>query len=117
MPWELLSVARRAGREPAPLWRLSTAPFGHGSVQLLRFHGWEEFREQRRRKFLVVVSAICCSETPRRAASLRTVSIMNAGSLRLPRLGTGARYGASVSISRRSVGVMMADCWISNAFG
>src|SRR5215469_18331064 len=42
--------------------------------------------------------------TPRARASANTVSRTNAGSLRLPRCGTGARYGASVSTSRRSAG-------------
>ena len=42
--------------------------------------------------------------TPRAAARRATVSATHAGSLRLPRCGTGARYGASDSTSRRSSG-------------
>jgi len=40
-----------------------------------------------------------------------------AGSLRLPRNGTGARYGASVSINRRSSGIVRAASRRSTDFG
>src|SRR6185312_8576885 len=51
----------------------------------------------RRKKFSVVCRAISSSETPRVSASTLAVSTTKDGSLRLPRCGPGARYGASVS--------------------
>ena len=50
---------------------------------------------------------------PARAPSPRT----KAGSLRLPRCGTGARYGASVSTSSRSSGVMRAASRTASRLG
>ena len=44
------------------------------------------------------------NETPRVSASTFAVSTTKAGSLRLPRNGKGARYGASVSTRMRSAG-------------
>ena len=57
-----------------------------------------------RRKFSLAAAAMDSSVSPRSSASLRAVSTTNAGSFRLPRLGTGARYGASVSTRMRSAG-------------
>jgi len=48
----------------------------------------------------VVAATTSASEIASRSASLATVAVMNAGSLRFPRCGTGARYGESVSSTR-----------------
>ena len=47
---------------------------------------------------------------PRTAAIRSATCRTNAGSFRLPRCGTGARYGASVSTSSRSSGVSRMAC-------
>src|SRR3989449_3049033 len=44
------------------------------------------------------------SDSPRARASASATARTKAGSLRFPRWGTGARYGPSVSTSRRSGG-------------
>ena len=46
-------------------------------------------------KLAVVMAAMCSGVVWRTSASLRAVSIIMAGSLRFPRCGMGARYGAS----------------------
>ena len=51
------------------------------------------------------------------SARRRTVSTRNAGSLRRPRCGTGARYGQSVSTRRRSCGVIRAASRTASALG
>src|SRR6266851_3032403 len=57
------------------------------------------------RRALVVVPAETVSrDSPRARASAAATADTYAGSLRLPRWGTGARYGASVSTSSRSRG-------------
>src|ERR1035441_8045146 len=48
-----------------------------------------------RKKFFVVAAAISCSSTASKLARVRAVRLTQAGSLRLPRLGTGASQGAS----------------------
>ena len=48
------------------------------------------------------------------AATFRATSTTNAGSLRLPRWGGGARNGASVSTSRRSAGTVRATSWMTS---
>jgi len=55
-----------------------------------------------------VCSPISSMDSPRNSPSFRAVSFTKAGSLRLPRCGTGARYGASVSINMRSSGTSSA---------
>jgi hypothetical protein len=45
------------------------------------------------------------------------VSATNAGSLRTPRCGSGARKGASVSTSVRSIGTAFADSRTFSPFG
>src|SRR5207247_3864011 len=57
-----------------------------------------------RRELAVVSSAPSKNSAPRARASARATSRTNAGSLRRPRCGAGARYGASVSTKRRSAG-------------
>src|SRR6185437_3234217 len=58
----------------------------------------------RRKKFSVVCCAISSADTPRASARTLAVSTTYAGSLRFPRNGSGARYGASVSTRTRSGG-------------
>jgi len=50
----------------------------------------------------VVAATTSSGEVANSSASLATVAVMNAGSLRFPRCGTGARYGQSVSSTRWS---------------
>ena len=59
-------------------------------------------------KFAVDCPAISSTVAPRTAARLSTTFATNAGSLRLPRNGTGARYGESVSTRNRSGGTIRA---------
>ncbi len=63
------------------------------------------------------IAASCSRETPLMAANTRAVCATFAGSLRLPRTGTGARYGASVSTSSRSSGRSRAMARNSSDFG
>src|SRR5512132_4642591 len=58
----------------------------------------------RRKKLAEVVAASVASSSPRAAANAASVCATKLGSLRRPRIGTGARYGASVSINRLSAG-------------
>src|SRR5262249_36446605 len=58
----------------------------------------------RRKKLSVVCCAMSSTLSPRVCASTRAVSVTYDGSLRLPRHGPGARYGASVSTKMRSGG-------------
>ena len=55
--------------------------------------------------FAVVTAATSSTETPFTSASLATTYLRYAGSFRLPRYGTGARYGASVSSTICSNGI------------
>src|SRR4051812_3535608 len=64
--------------------------------------------ENNLKKFSVVWRAISSGVTPRTSASTLATSDTYAGSLRLPRYGIGARYGASVSIRKRSAGTSLA---------
>src|SRR5262249_46448799 len=57
------------------------------------------------------------TSTPRVCARAATVWMTNAGSFRFPRTGCGARYGQSVSASRRSAGTAAAAARSSSAFG
>jgi len=57
-----------------------------------------------RRAFAVVAAATVASGSPRSAATASATRRTCAGSFRRPRWGTGARYGASVSIRSRSRG-------------
>src|SRR3954453_10528590 len=61
-----------------------------------------------RRKFAVVTLAMAPGVRPWISARTEAVCTTQAGSLRLPRNGTGAKYGASVSTSRRSTGTSRA---------
>src|ERR1035441_2402621 len=56
-------------------------------------------------------------ESPRNSANLRAVSFTKDGSFRLPRCGTGAKYGESVSINMRSSGTSSAASRICCALG
>src|SRR3981081_3240776 len=58
-----------------------------------------------RKKLSVVAASSSATPTPLSSATLAAVWATKAGSLVLPRVGTGARYGASVSTSRRSSGM------------
>src|SRR4051812_10155936 len=60
------------------------------------------------RKLAPVRSASASTGSPRKPARKRAVSATKAGSQGRPRWGTGARKGASVSISRRSEGIVLA---------
>jgi hypothetical protein len=51
-----------------------------------------------------VAAASSARGTPAARATTAAVWVTNAGSLRLPRIGTGDRYGQSVSIKMRSTG-------------
>src|SRR3954468_13123875 len=68
------------------------------------------------RKFPDVRSARPSTDSPRKSARKRAVSATNAGSHGLPRCGTGARKGESVSISSRSAGRAFAVSCRSLAF-
>jgi len=74
-------------------------------------------RKQSRFQLAVVASATSSKDSPFTSATLRAVSTTNAGSLRFPLHGTGARYGASVSTSKRSSGVRRTAARSSSAFG
>src|SRR5262245_49540083 len=63
--------------------------------------------ENSRKKFSVVAAASWSSATPFSSASILAVWTTKAGSLVLPRNGTGARYGASVSTKSRSSGTVL----------
>src|SRR5215470_6505775 len=56
-----------------------------------RFAFWNN-----RKKLFVVAFASSSTVTPFNSASIAAVNVTKAGSLRLPRLPCGARYGASV---------------------
>ncbi len=62
----------------------------------------------RRKKLALVAAAIVSTGTPRSRAISTATCGTNDGSLVLPRWGTGARYGESVSISMRSSGTFAA---------
>src|SRR3546814_1391106 len=51
------------------------------------------------------------------SATRAPTAVTHAGWLRLPRCGTGARYGLSVSTSRESIGHSLAASWRSVADG
>src|SRR4029077_3152486 len=61
-----------------------------------------------RRAFSVVTRTASSKGTPRTPASVSKVLTTNAGSLRLPRWGIGARKGASVSTRMRFAGANAA---------
>src|SRR3954452_23006903 len=63
-------------------------------------------RLKRRRKFSVVRAASSSTGMPLTSATTAAVWATKAGSLRLPRLGIGARNGASVSTRIRSSGTV-----------
>src|ERR1051326_3757785 len=73
-------------------------------------------RVNSRKKFSVVVSASAAKLTPFISASISAVCRTNAGSLRLPRWGMGARNGASVSTRRRSSGTVFSTARSSSDF-
>ena len=66
-------------------------------------------RWNNRRALAEVVAAIRSGVVPRSSARRAAVAVRSAGSLRLPRCGAGARYGASVSISSRSSGTRSSE--------
>ena len=82
---------------------------------LLRADGHE------RPKAAVAFASICASSSvgssSRAAASAASVWTTFAGSFGRPRTGCGARYGLSVSASRRSAGTCVAATRRSDAFG
>src|SRR5204862_446473 len=63
-----------------------------------------EDRSERRRASSVVGWPMPATDAPGARASASATARTKAGSLRFPRWGTGARYGPSVSTSRRSGG-------------
>src|ERR1035438_4506778 len=63
---------------------------GDDLPELAQVH-WKLQFSSSRSKFAVVTSAMRSGSTPRTSARRRAVSTIKAGSLRLPRLGTGAR--------------------------
>src|SRR5689334_8490759 len=60
--------------------------------------------EKSRRALTPTAAPTSSADTPRADARRPTVSATHAGSLRLPRCGTGARYGESDSANNRSFG-------------
>src|SRR5262249_35723534 len=68
-----------------------------------------------RKKFSRVTAASCPGSMPLSVATAAAGAATKAGSLRLPRYGTGARYGASVSTSSRSSGSSRAIARRSSA--
>src|SRR6267143_2866052 len=72
---------------------------------------------KKRRKFSVVAAAISSGVKSLTVASVRATSATYAGSLRLPRYGCGARYGASVSIRIFSSGRTFATSRMFCVFG
>src|SRR5205814_1156524 len=110
------SVLRIGGIAPAPplpharhAARRAAAQYGdietQGSAAMACTAG---ILANRRKALAAVISAISASLTPFICASTPAVCITKAGSFRLPRCGTGARNGASVSTSRRSSGTSAA---------
>src|SRR6185503_1198507 len=69
-----------------------------------------------RAAFASISAVSSSSPTPRSSASAAYVCRTNAGSLRRPRTGCGARYGLSVSARRRSAGTRRAAARRSYAF-
>lgn len=59
------------------------------------------------KKFSVVLETKVSNDTDLTSASVRAVCTVNAGSHGLPRCGSGARYGASVSTNKRSNGTVL----------
>src|SRR5437773_10157642 len=74
-------------------------------------HSVESMREPKQRRAFAVV---CCTRlatvSPRSSAARAATSRTKPGSLRRPRCGTGARYGASVSSRSRSAGHSLMRC-------
>src|SRR4029077_5018619 len=65
-------------------------------------------RAKTRAAFASTFSASASASTPRIAATALSVSSTYAGRFGLPRCGTGARYGVSVSSSSSSAGTLAA---------
>ncbi len=72
--------------------------------------------EKSRSTLALVAAAKASGSTPLTSASARAVWATKAGSLRLPRCGTGARKGASVSTSMRSSGTARATSRSASEF-
>src|SRR5205085_26862 len=68
------------------------------------------------KKFAVVARPMAATSTPRSRATSSATWRTKAGSLVLPRCGTGARYGESVSTSMRSSGTRQATSLSACAF-
>src|SRR6266849_7683856 len=81
------------------------------------FAGESAVRPKNRRKFSAVADATSSAAKFLTLASAFATSPTYAGSLRLPRYGCGARYGASVSIKRFSSGKAFATSRRFCAFG
>src|SRR5262245_15807058 len=71
-----------------------------------RFQDPKCVRRKKRPALLVVVPARRSNGTPRIVATASATTRTYPGSLRFPRCGTGARNGASVSMRRRSSGIV-----------
>src|SRR5262249_9734975 len=77
--------------------------------------GWGRLKS--RRAFSAVSTASSPRSTERSCATFSATSHTYDGSLRLPRLPCGARYGQSVSTSTRSAATSGAVAWMSVDFG
>src|SRR5690554_4322 len=66
--------------------------------------------------FLTVIALTCSRSQFLSSLIFVATSTTNAGSLRFPRWGTGAKYGQSVSISNRSKGILLATSCSLDAF-
>src|SRR5207253_8588527 len=95
-------------RERGDLLRAFTLEAGAGiEQQARRLHAGRACRK-RRKKLSVVARATSSNAMPRSAAISSATCFTKAGWFGLPRWGTGARYGESVSTSMRSSGMRRA---------
>ena len=115
------AVFRIAGVTVAPVpgpFRASNARYAarRSGTEHSDLHAGGRALLNRRKKFAVVVAESASGASPRRLARQRAVWTTKLGSQVLPRIGTGARNGASVSTSRRSAGIVAAVSCKSRAF-
>src|ERR1051326_1076655 len=110
------SLDAHLGRRRGDLLRAFALEAGAAiEQQARRLHAGRACRK-RRKKLSVVARATSSNAMPRSAAISSATCFTNAGWLGLPRCGTGARYGESVSTSMRSSGTRFATSFRSFAF-
>src|SRR5690606_21470614 len=103
----LRSLIDAKSRPPTGAGRLAPAL---PSVEYHVHPVWFNSIRKRPRACSVVLRASPSRSSPWRAASCFAVSTTDWGPLRLPRAGTGGRYGASLSAGRRSTGTPCSVC-------